>query len=64
MRHLFHSLKEADIFKWQNVYLHLLFVKFAFFFCISDHIFVLSNKNSDLTGPMPSQKKKLFAVLK
>ena len=32
MRHLFHSLKEADIFKWQNVYLHLLFVKFAFFF--------------------------------
>ena len=34
MRPLFHSLKEAYtfIFKWQNVYLHLLFVKFAFFF--------------------------------
>ena len=31
MRHLSHSLKEADIFKWQNVYLHLLFVKFFFF---------------------------------
>ena len=59
MRHLFHSLKEADIFKWQNVYLHLLFVKFAFFFCISDHIFVLSNKKRVTSqDPCPLKRKK------
>ena len=50
-------------FKQQNVYLCLfvyLFFDFTFcsFFCMSVHIFVLSDQNSDLIGHMSFQKKK------
>ena len=44
--------------------IHLFFNFHFFVFCMSDHILVLSDKNSDLAGHLSFQKKKyIFAAL-
>ena len=54
-------------FQWQNFYLYSSFFDCAFwvffFFCMSDHIIVLPDQNSDLPGHMSFQKKKKIAAL-
>ena len=44
------------ILKCKNVYLYRSSCFFVF--CMSDHIFVLADKSSDLAGHMVFQKKK------
>ena len=69
---LFHFVKVAHRYiffpffflYWQNVICIHHFLDFALFvFCMSDHICVLSDRNSDLPGTCPFKRTKIFTAL-
>ena len=55
---LLHALKVAYmyIFNWKNVYCIYLFAFFVFFY--ANHMFVLTDKNSNVAGHLSFQKRK------